>query len=127
MVDEQDLYILVVEDEPDGQEVITGILSYHAIRSNIVGSAEEALSSLKDNQYDGAIIDLFLPGMDGLRLLKEIRYNPDTLSLPCVAITAYHTSAVRQEAIKSGFDDYFPKPLDERKFATTVTKLLTNI
>jgi len=62
--------------------------------------------------------------MDGLSLVREIRSNSDTSSLPCVAITAYHTSTVKQQTIDAGFDAYFSKPLDDTSFIRELTRLL---
>ncbi len=109
-------HILVVEDEPDGREVIAAILRYYNIKVDVASHAEEALRLLAENQYTAAVIDLALPGMDGIRLINEIRNDPTIAHLPCVAITAYHASQVRREALQAGFDGYFPKPLDDTSF-----------
>lgn len=58
------------------------------------------------------IIDLALPGKDGWELLTEIIKNPATTYLPCIAVTAHHTSKLREETIRAGFVAYFPKPID---------------
>src|SRR5258706_3997357 len=99
--------VLVVEDEPDGQEVIAQLLKHFLMETDQVASAEEALQLLTEHAYSGAVIDLALPGMDGWELLKLIRSTPHTTHLPCVAITAFHTSTVRQQALVSGFNAYF--------------------
>src|SRR4051794_39260214 len=112
----QDWQILVVEDEPDGQVVVSRLLKFFNITADAFGSAEEALQALGSKHYQAAIIDLALPGMDGLSLVGEIRNNNETASLPCIAITAYHTSSVRQQTIDAGFDAYFSKPLDDTSF-----------
>jgi len=116
--------LLVVEDEPDGQMVISGILEYFNIQTEAVGSAEEALSLLQRNHYDGAVIDLALPDMDGFGLIHAIRDNTAWSSLPCVAITAYHTSVVKHQAIDAGFDAYFAKPIDDTTFVRELTRIL---
>src|SRR5262249_35000866 len=108
-----DWTILVVEDEPDGQTVVAGILKYFHIKVTTVGSAEEALKTLANNTYKAVVIDLMLPGMNGLSLVQTIRETAPIAALPCVAITAYHTSAVKQQALDSGFDAYFSKPLED--------------
>lgn len=116
--------ILVVEDEVDGQEVVAELLGYFSITSDAVGTAEEGLTRLTEQPYNGAVIDLALPGMDGWDLLRAIRSNPQTAALPCVAITAYHTSVVRQQAIEAGFDAYFPKPLDDSTFVRELSRVI---
>jgi CheY-like chemotaxis protein len=113
-----------VEDEPDGQMVVGGILNYFNITVDAVGNAEDALAALNSKNYTGAVIDLALPGMDGMMLLKEIRNSATLSSMPCVAITAFHTSAVKQQAIDAGFDAYFPKPIDDTTFIRELSRVI---
>jgi CheY-like chemotaxis protein len=122
-----DWTILIVEDEPDGQEVVMGLLHHHNMRAESVATAEEALDFLSRHPYTGAVIDLMLPGMDGLGLLKAIRSDPGTAGLPCVAITAYHTSIVKKQALDAGFDAYFAKPLDNASFAHELTSIISAV
>ena len=116
--------ILVVEDEPDGQTVVAGILNYFNVSIDAVATAEEALDALQNNAYTAAVIDLALPGMDGITLIRAIREDSAISNMPCVAITAYHTSAVKQEAIDNGFDAYFPKPLDDTSFVRELNRII---
>ncbi len=115
---------LVVEDEPDGQLVVSGILEYFQVVTNAVGTAEAALQALAEGQYQVAIIDLALPGMDGLDLMRTIRQNPATASLPCMAITAYHTSSVKQQAMDSGFNAYLAKPINDAMLVQELRRIV---
>jgi CheY-like chemotaxis protein len=115
--------ILVVEDEPDGREVVRDLLDYYEIPSEAVATAEEALKRLARESYDGVVIDLALPGMDGFGLLREIRGDARFSGLPCIAYTAFHTSMVKREALEAGFDAYFPKPLDDNAFVRELKRL----
>src|SRR4051812_453089 len=108
--------ILIVEDEPDGQEVAVGILGTVDIVADVAGTAEEALDLLEQRSYTAALIDLALPHMDGLTLLKTIRSNPATTSLPCIAYTAYHSSLVKKQALEAGCNAYLTKPIDDKHF-----------
>jgi CheY-like chemotaxis protein len=119
-----DWKILVVEDEPDGQIVINGILEYFNVATDAVASAEEALQALAYYAYTAVIVDLNLPGMDGIGLVQAIRQNTATADLPCVAITAYHTSTVKKQAIEAGFDAYFPKPVDDTSFVRELERIV---
>lgn len=124
MPEMKDWNILVVEDEPDGQEVVNGILGYFGINSVAVDSAEDALTLLGQGSFTAAVIDLMLPNMDGLGLVKAIRGRPAIANLPCIAMTAYHTSLVRQQALDAGFDAYFPKPLDDTTFVRELDRII---
>jgi CheY-like chemotaxis protein len=119
-----DWRILVVEDDPDGQEVVARMLRYHKIAADVVYTAEDALDLLATHQYGGAIFDLSLPGMDGWSLLETVQRNDDTASLPCVAITAYHSANVALKAIEAGFVAYFPKPLEPASFVSELKRAL---
>jgi CheY-like chemotaxis protein len=117
--------VLIVEDEPDGQAVVTSMLDHYQINAEAVANAEEALHSLSRDRYDAIVIDLMLPGMDGLELVQTIRNDPATRDLPCLAITAYHTSRVKADALDVGFDGYFAKPLKPDTFVTRLNQLMT--
>jgi CheY-like chemotaxis protein len=118
-------HVLVVEDEPDGQEVVRGILDHFNITTDTVGSAEDAISLLDQNAYNAVVIDLALPGMDGMELVASIRDSQQTAALPCIAVTAFHTSAVKREALEAGFNAYLPKPIDDTAFVHTLNTLIS--
>jgi len=118
-----DWHVLVVEDDPDGQEVTTRILRHHRITTDVAGTAEEALTLLKRTKYDLAVIDLALPEMDGWGLLQAIRANSKLSNMPCVAVTAFHSAEVAVEAIRAGFVSYFPKPLDATSFVRELEQI----
>ncbi|PJF44738.1 MAG: hypothetical protein CUN55_02355 [Phototrophicales bacterium] len=118
--------ILIVEDDTDGQALISHICEFLNIPYEVVGDAENAARRLFDEnrEYALAIIDLALPGQDGWQLLSAIRDTPSTENLTCVAVTAFHTSKTREEALLAGFDAYFAKPLDPTHFARELEGLL---
>jgi len=106
--------ILVVEDDPDGQEMIATMLQHLQFSVDTSDDAEAAGDILFNSNtlYNAIIIDLALPGKDGWELLAEILDNPNTSNIPCIAVTAHHTSKLREETIRAGFVAYFPKPID---------------
>jgi CheY-like chemotaxis protein len=119
-------HILVVEDDPDGQEMITTMLQHLQFDVDTADDAESAGQALfrAKNPYNAIIIDLALPGKDGWELLNEIIENPDTRDIPCVAVTAHHTSKLREETIRAGFVAYFPKPIDAINLARQLDQLV---
>lgn len=118
--------ILVVEDDPDGQAVVAHILQSLKMPIDVASDAEEAGQYLFDSGtgYQAIIIDLALPGKDGWELLSQILNDPNTAGIPCIAITAFHTSKMREEALRAGFTAYFSKPLDATSFARQLTAIL---
>jgi len=118
------LRLLVVEDDVDGQEVVSRILRHHSIPFDVASSGEDALHMLTRNTYTGAILDLSLPGMDGWTLLDTMRKNPATDNIKCVAVTAYHSAEVAVKAIEMGFVAYFPKPLEATSFVRELERVI---
>ena len=118
--------ILVVEDEPDGQEVVAGLLNHFHISSTQAMSAEVALDLLAQDTYTAVLIDIALPGMDGFELLEAIRSDERVSHLPCIAFTAYHSSLVKQRAVDAGFDAYFAKPLEDTAFIRALDNVINN-
>jgi CheY-like chemotaxis protein len=117
--------LLVVEDEPDGRELVSRLLLQMNVKVYATENAEQALQALQESvEYGAVIIDLALPGMDGLQLLEAIRGDARTRDLPCFAITAYHTPELKQKALQSGFNGYFAKPLDSKQMLAELGKLL---
>jgi two-component system, sensor histidine kinase and response regulator len=120
----KDWNILIVEDDHDGQQVISRILKYMGIRTDVAGTAEEALDMMSQQSYTAAIVDLALPGMDGMALMARIRSDAATAQMPCVMVTAYHSSQVKKQALDAGVDAYFAKPLDDTSFIRELERLL---
>ncbi len=118
--------ILVVEDDPDGQALVSHVIGHLNIPHDVVGDAEKAVKKLFESgeSYQAVIIDLALPGKDGWELLADIRDNAETANLMCVAVTAFHTSKTREDALRAGFDAYFSKPLDATHFSRELASLL---
>jgi CheY-like chemotaxis protein len=118
--------ILIVEDDLDGQALIATLLGHFNIPLDVVDNAEEAERLLfqSDAHYHAVIIDLALPGKDGWQLLSAIQSDPNTAELPCIAVTAFHNSKLREEAILSGFKAYFPKPIDATSFLRELETIL---
>jgi CheY-like chemotaxis protein len=116
--------ILIVEDDFDGQDVVSRILRYHRFDFDVAQNGEDALRMVQENHYDGVIIDLALPGIDGWTLLSRIRKNGRLSNLPCVAVTAYHSAELAVKALEHGFTLYFPKPLDTRTLVRELQQLV---
>lgn len=118
--------ILVVEDDPDGQRVVATVLQHLNYEMDVANDAAEAEELLfnSGHQYHAAIIDLALPDKDGWELLAEILESPSTSDLFCIAVTAFHTSKLREEALQRGFSAYFAKPLDANAFARSLQEIL---
>ena len=96
--------VLIVDDEHDSAAMIMQVLEHEGIEVHIAHSGRECLNIIGEVQPTLVIMDLALPGLDGWQTLSEIRANPVTASIPVVAITAYHSVNVAQDAMQAGFD-----------------------
>jgi two-component system, cell cycle response regulator DivK len=87
-------------------------------------SAEQALDLLASMQFSLALVDIQLPGMDGLELTRRIRSSPAWAALPVVALTAYAMRGDEERMRAAGCDGYIAKPIDTRTFANRVSSYL---
>jgi CheY-like chemotaxis protein len=124
MTDIRSWQVLVVEDEPDSMAVVTEILESNGITVHQAPNAEDAMAMMQSVTPTLAILDLALPMMDGWALLNEIRKAPPTANIPVVAVTAFHSANVAQQAIRSGFNAYFPKPIETTSFVRELERIV---
>ncbi len=116
--------IIVVEDEFDSARMVSKILTYHGIEVFHVHDGNECLDMLESFEPTLIVTDLAMPGLDGWQTLSAIRSNPQTAHIPVVAITAYYSVDVAEEALNAGFDAYYAKPLDPRSFVQDLSKIV---
>ncbi len=121
---EREWQIIVVEDEFDSEQLIYKILTYHGINVLMARNGKECLSLLDRVHPTFIVTDLAMPVMDGWETLSAIRANPQTEKIPVVAMTAYHSSDVAEQALNAGFDAFFTKPISARYFVESLAKLI---
>jgi DNA-binding NtrC family response regulator len=114
--------ILVVDDDPDIREVIKDRLESLGYRVLAAPGGKEGLDLLEKQSPQIALLDIEMPGMSGLEVLKEIRARG--MDVTVVMITAYGTVERAVEAMKEGAYDFIPKPFDPEHIALTVQKAL---
>ena len=102
--------ILVVEDQKDLNEIIVRKLTSEHYTVDACYSGDEALDYLRCAEYDGVILDIMLPGITGLGVLREMRATHD--STPVLMLTALGTVEDRVAGLDAGADDYLVKPFD---------------
>ncbi len=118
--------VLIVEDEADSADVVSRILKFHGIEHAVAKTAEEALDLLVRFDPTLLVVDLMLPGMDGLEFLKVVREDANRLDILAVAITAYHSTYVAEQALATGFSAYFAKPLEATSFVRELERIVKN-
>lgn len=116
--------ILVVEDNRMNMELVTDLLETQAHEVMQAGSGSEMLTQLKERTPDLILMDIQLPGMDGLELTRIIRADPRTKDLPIIALTAHAMKGDEERILEQGCSGYISKPIETRVFLDTVAKFL---
>lgn len=101
--------ILIVDDNPDTCKPLALLLNRIGHKSLCLFSGEEALAFLRRERPDLVILDVMMPGMDGIEVLRNLRADPTTANLPVVMFSAVADEAFRQHAIQKGANDYWVK------------------
>jgi CheY-like chemotaxis protein len=109
------LTILLVEDHPMNRKLFRDILEMR-FRVTEAGSAEEALDALKAATPDLILLDMQLPGMDGLSLLKRLKNDPQRAAIPVVGLSAHAMTRDIESATAAGCVDYITKPITDDPF-----------
>jgi CheY-like chemotaxis protein len=100
------------------------VLTRAGLGSAQASSAEEARLLIETLTPDIILMDIQLPGEDGLSLTRELKTNPSTAHIPIIALTAHAMQGDEIQALAAGCDAYVAKPIDTRTFATFVTQFL---
>ena len=116
--------ILVVDDHPANLKLCKVMLSVDGYEVHTAADAEEALAMLDSVRPRLILMDLQLPGLDGLELTRRLKTDPATRDIVVVALTAYAMQGDEQKALDAGCDGYIAKPIDTRLLAATVERYL---
>jgi two-component system phosphate regulon response regulator PhoB len=116
--------VFVIEDEEDILELISYNLSKEGYQIQGFTSGEEALRQLRAGRADCVVLDLMLPGMDGLEVCKAIRGAPETRDVPLNMLTAKGEEADIVTGLEMGVDDYIVKPFSPRILAARLKAVL---
>jgi two-component system phosphate regulon response regulator PhoB len=116
--------ILVVDDEEDILELIRYNLVKEGYQVSTVTSGEEALNKAKQEMPDLVLLDLMLPGLDGLEVCRELKRQPSTSQIPIVMLTAKTEDIDVVTGLELGSDDYITKPFSPRVLLARIKAVL---
>ena len=108
-------HILLVEDDPFSRKIVATFLEKSGHRVSLAQTGLQALRMLSQTPVDCVLMDIHLPGMDGVEATRIIRTSPDyraTAQVPIIALTANAMAGDRERFLDCGMDDYVPKPVD---------------
>ena len=114
--------ILIVEDDPKLLKSLVHIFELNMYAVDGVDNGIDAFAYASSDEYDGLILDIMMPGMDGVTLLKKLRANGTTT--PALFLTARTEIGKRIEGLDAGADDYLPKPFSTGELLARVRAIL---
>jgi len=112
--------VLVIEDNPLNMELVVDLLEVNGCRVLQAATAEEGLNLARECSPDLVLMDLSLPGMDGLAATRVLKRDPETRKLTIIALTAHAMRGDQNNALSAGCDGYLSKPIDIKTFASRI-------
>ena len=116
--------ILVVEDNELNLKLVRDVLSYAGYEVVEARTGEQGVELAAECRPDLVLMDLQLPGIDGIEALRQLRASPQSKGLPVVAVTAYAMKEDRERAVRAGFDGYLEKPYGIHELPRQVQRFL---
>ncbi len=114
--------ILLVEDDDINRQVALELLDNFGVNVTIAENGEEAVALVRQTQFDGVLMDMQMPMMDGISATREIRKDPQYADLPIIALTANVMVSEQNEILAAGMNDHIGKPIDPDILVTTLAK-----
>jgi len=118
--------ILIVEDNEKNRKLIRDVLQVKGYQTIETETAEEGHNLAVENHPALILMDIQLPGIDGMTALKQLRADPITRTIPVIAITASAMSYNRQAMLAEGFNGYQSKPISVKDFLEEVRRVLNS-
>jgi two-component system cell cycle response regulator DivK len=112
--------VLLIDDNIANSRLAEYLLTSHGVEVRTAGDAKAAIAALEEFRPSVILMDIQLPGMDGLTLTRQLKQNPAIRDVPIVAMTAYAMRGDADRARQAGCDGYLSKPIDPKTFASTV-------
>jgi len=115
--------IMVADDNPDIVDILRNMLEENGFNVTCAYSGKDLFAGLEELKPDLILLDIMMPQMDGLEVLRRLKGAPKTSSIPIIMITVKDEDKLA--AHKLGADDYIPKPFDIDKLVTAINHLLS--
>lgn len=116
--------ILIVDDNPSNTKLLAFLLASKGYEVRTAATADEALATLAEWKPRLILMDIQLPGMDGLALTRQLKADPATSAIPIIAATAYAMKGDEERARAAGCDGYLTKPIDTRQLPIDIARFL---
>lgn len=119
--------VLVIDDHKESQEIISDILTFYSAEVVFADDGQEGFAKALETQPKFIISDISMPILDGWGLIKLLKNESRTASIPTIALTAHAMVSDRQRAISEGFHNYLSKPLNPFTFLSEILILLDDV
>jgi two-component system cell cycle response regulator DivK len=116
--------ILIVEDNEKNMKLVRDVLQAKGYTTIEAVTGEEGVRLATERKPDLILMDIQLPGINGIDALRLLRANPETAGIPAIAVTASVMQQDRKHITEAGFDGYLGKPLNLKEFLETVRAML---
>lgn len=116
--------ILLADDDAITRDYVSKLLAAHGMKVDAVSEGQQAVTMIRQHDYDLVLLDIIMPGLDGLDSCRLIKSTHRSTYLPVVLLTARTDSESRVTGLRIGADDYVCKPFDERELLARVNNLL---
>jgi len=116
--------ILIVEDNDKNRKLVRDLLQVKGYRTTEAETAEEGIRLARESLPALILMDIQLPGMNGIEALGHLRADPMTRAVPIIAVTASAMTQDRQKIMAAGFDGYQSKPINVKEFLAAVRGML---
>jgi two-component system cell cycle response regulator DivK len=116
--------ILIVEDNDKNRKLERDVLQFHGYQTTEAESAEDGIRLARASTPALILMDIQLPGMNGIEALGQLRADPVTRAIPIIAVTASAMTHDRQKIMAAGFDGYQSKPINVKEFVMAVRQML---
>ncbi len=116
--------ILIIEDNEKNRKLCRDVLNVKGYRTIESETAEEGLKLAREKKPNLVLMDIQLPGIDGITALKQLRADPETAHIPVIAITASAMTHNRTTMLAEGFDGYQTKPITLKDFLAELERVL---
>ena len=114
-------HILIVDDHREIRDLLAKFLQKHAVRTSVAPDAQEARRILRNSAIDLIVLDIMMPGEDGLSLARHVRA---TVNIPIIFLTALGEDSDRIAGLEQGADDYVTKPFNPRELLARIKAVL---
>jgi CheY-like chemotaxis protein len=119
--------ILIVDDNPTNLKLVAYLMKARGYEVATAADADAALADIRDTPPALILMDLQLPGIDGLELTRRLKADPSTRDIIIVAVTAYAMKGDQDRAYAAGCDGYVTKPIDTRSLPDVIARHLSGV